>query len=130
MARDLTRIGERARQEAKARFTSIYHYVTDVEHLRTCYEELPANRAAEIDGVGKEEYGRNLEAKLTELSAKLGRLGYRPQPVKRVYIPKSGTNKQRPLGILCSVRGRAAIADREHPAYSTTAVWGIRFWVN
>ena len=101
MARDLTRIGERARQEAKARFTSIYHYVTDVEHLRNCYEALPADRAAGIDGVGKEEYGRNLEARLTELSAQLGRLGYRPQPVKRVYIPKPGTNKQRPLGILC-----------------------------
>jgi len=72
-----------------------------LEHLRACYAALPAERAAGVDGVGKEEYGLNLEAKLTELSAKLGRLGYRPQPVKRVYIPKPGTNKQRPLGILC-----------------------------
>ncbi len=101
MARDLTRIGERARQEPQARFTSIYHYVTDLEHLRACYAALPAERAAGVDGVTKEEYGRNLEAKLTELSAALGRMGYRPQPVKRVYIPKPGTDKQRPLGILC-----------------------------
>jgi RNA-directed DNA polymerase len=101
MARDLTRIGERARQEREARFTSIYHYVTDLEHLRACYAALPADRAAGVDGVGKEEYGLTLEENLTELSAKLGRLGYRPQPVKRVYIPKPGTNKQRPLGILC-----------------------------
>ena len=99
MTRDLTRIGERARQEPEARFTSIYHYVTDLEHLRACYAALPADRAAGVDGVGKEEYGRNLEAKLTELSAKLARLSYRPQPVKRVYIAKPGTNKQRPLGI-------------------------------
>jgi RNA-directed DNA polymerase len=99
MARDLTRIGERARQEPAARFTSIYHYVTDVEHLRACYAALPGDRAAGADGVGKEEYGEHLEANLTELSAKLGRMGYRPQPVKRVYIPKPGTNKQRPLGI-------------------------------
>ena len=99
MARDLTRIGERAKQETEARFTSIYHYVTDLDHLRACYAALPANRAAGVDGVGKEEYGQNLEAKLTELSAKLGRMGYRPQPVKRVYIQKPGTNKQRPLGI-------------------------------
>jgi RNA-directed DNA polymerase len=99
MARDLTRIGERARQEPAARFTSIYHYVTDLEHLRACYAALPADRAAGVDGVGKEEYGLTLEENLTELSAQLGRLGYRPQPVKRVYIQKPGTNKQRPLGI-------------------------------
>ncbi len=101
MARDLTRIGERAREKPKERFTSIYHYVTDLDHLRACYAALPADRAAGVDGVGKEEYGRNLEENLTELSAKLGRLGYRPQPVRRVYIQKPGTIKQRPLGILC-----------------------------
>src|SRR5258705_5408084 len=101
MARDLTRIGERARQEPQARFTSIYHYVTDLEHLRACYAALPGDRAAGVDGVGKEEYGLTLEENLTEVNAKLERLGYRPQPVKRVYIPKPGTNKQRPLGILC-----------------------------
>jgi len=101
MARDLTRIGERARQERQTQFTSIYHYVTDIEHLRACYAALPAARAAGVDGVGKAEYGQDLEAKLTELSAQLGRLGYRPQPVRRVYIPKPGTKKQRPLGILC-----------------------------
>lgn len=101
MARDLTRIGARARQEPQARFTSLYHYVTDLDHLRACYAALPKDRAAGVDGVGKEEYGQNLEVKLTELSAKLGRLGYRPQPVKRVHIPKPGTNKRRPLSIPC-----------------------------
>lgn len=110
MARDLTRIGERARQEREERFTSLYHYVTDLEHLRACYAALPADRAAGVDGVGKEEYGRNLEAKLTELSTKLGRLGYRPQPVKRVYIRKPGTDKQRPLGILCFEDKLVAVA--------------------
>jgi RNA-directed DNA polymerase len=99
MARDLTRIRERARREAKAKFTSIYHFVTDIDHLGACYAALPADRAAGVDGVSKEEYGQNLEAKLTELSARLARLGYRPKPVKRVYIPKPGTNKRRPLGI-------------------------------
>lgn len=110
MARDLTRIGERARQEREERYTSLYHYVTDLEHLRACYAALPAARAAGVDGVGKQEYGRNLEAKLVELSTKLGRLGYRPQPVRRVYIRKPGTDKQRPLGILCLEDKLVAVA--------------------
>jgi RNA-directed DNA polymerase len=101
MARDLTRIGERARKERQERFTSLYHHVTDLEHLRACYGELPADKAAGVDGVGKEEYGDNLESNLQELSERLGRLGYRPQPMKRVYIPKPGTKKQRPLGLPC-----------------------------
>jgi len=84
--------------------------VTELEHLRACYAALPAARAAGVDGVGKEEYGRNLEAKLAELSGKLGRLGYRPQPVKRAYIRKPGTDKQRPLGILCFEDKLVAVA--------------------
>lgn len=101
MARDLTRIGERARQMREERFTSLYHYVTDQDHLGACYADLRANSAPGIDEVGKEEYGANLESNLKELSERLGRMGYRPQPVKRVYIPKPGTNQQRPLGMLC-----------------------------
>ncbi len=101
MARDLTRIGERARKMREERFTSLYHYVTDQDHLGACYADLRANSAPGIDEVGKEEYGANLESNLKELSERLGRMGYRPQPVKRVYIPKPGTSKQRPLGLLC-----------------------------
>lgn len=101
MARDLTRIGELARKEPRTRFTSIYHFVTDEDHLRACYADLPADRAVGVDGVGKAEYGQNLEQQLADLSARLRRLGYRPQPVRRAYIRKPGTSKQRPLGILC-----------------------------
>ena len=101
MARDLTRIGEQARQSPTSRFTSIYHFVTDREHLRACYEGIDPAKATGIDGVTKEEYGKELERNLNDLSARLGRLGYRPQPVRRVYIPKPGSQKKRPLGILC-----------------------------
>jgi group II intron reverse transcriptase/maturase len=75
--------------------------VTDLDHLRACYADLRADSAPGVDGVGKEEYGANLESNLEELSGRLGRLGYRPQPVKRAYIRKPGTNKRRPLGMLC-----------------------------
>ena len=101
MARDLTRIGQLARKDAKTRFTSIYHFVTDVEHLRASYEEIEKDSAPGIDGVTKEEYGQRLEENLRELADQLGRLGYKPKPVKRVYIPKPGSQKKRPLGMPC-----------------------------
>jgi group II intron reverse transcriptase/maturase len=52
-----------------------------------------------VDGVTKEEYGKNLEENLQELSERLKRMGYRPEPKKRVYIPKAGSERGRPLGI-------------------------------
>src|SRR5260370_527227 len=101
MARDLTRIGEKARQNSRMRFTSIYHFVTDRDHLRACYEGIDPDKATGVDGITRAEYGKELESNLDDLTARLGRLGYRPQPVARVYIPKAGSNKKRPLGILC-----------------------------
>lgn len=99
MARDLTRIGEKARKEPKTCFTSIYHFVKDVDLLRTCYQQTERRKAPGVDGVTKQEYGRNLERNLEELSERLGRMGYRPKPVLRRYIPKAGSKKKRPLGI-------------------------------
>jgi group II intron reverse transcriptase/maturase len=94
-------IGEKARKEPKLVFTSLYHHVYDVDNLRACYDALPAKRAAGIDGVTKEEYGEKLEENLQDLSGRLKRMGYRPQPKRRSYIPKPGSEKGRPLGISC-----------------------------
>lgn len=101
MARDLRRIGQRAREDGKTRFTSIYHYVTDEDQLRASYKELEKGKAPGVDGVTKEEYGERLEENIRELADRLGRLGYKPKPVKRVYIPKPGSQRKRPLGIPC-----------------------------
>jgi group II intron reverse transcriptase/maturase len=99
VATDLTRIGEKARKEPGLVFTSLYHHIYDVDNLRACYETLDANKATGVDGVTKEEYGRNLEENLRDLSGRLRRMGYRPGPKRRSYIPKSGSEKGRPLGI-------------------------------
>jgi RNA-directed DNA polymerase len=98
---DLTRIGERARKEPGLVFTSLYHHICDVDNLRACYEALDAKKAAGVDGVTKEEYGKNLEENLRDLSGKLKGMGYRPQPKRRSYVPKPGSEKGRPLGISC-----------------------------
>jgi group II intron reverse transcriptase/maturase len=99
MATNLTQIGEKARQEPGLVFTSLYHHIYDVDNLRACYDTLEARKATGVDGVTKAEYGENLEENLRELSARLRRMGYRPGPKRRSYIPKPGTAKGRPLGI-------------------------------
>ena len=101
MSTDLARIGEKARREPALAFTSLYHHVTDVDNLRACYDALPGDRAEGFDGITKEEYGKDLDAKLQDLSARLKRMGYRPKPAQRWYIPKAGSLKGRPLGISC-----------------------------
>jgi group II intron reverse transcriptase/maturase len=82
-------------------FTSLYHHVTDLDNLRTCYEALDGTKAVGADGVTKEQYGEELEENLQNLSDRLKRMGYRPQPRRRSYIPKPGSEKGRPLGISC-----------------------------
>lgn len=101
MTRELSRIGEKARENPKEKFTSIFHFVTDLGNLRASYEKLEKGKAPGIDGVSKEEYGEKLEENLKRLSERLSRMEYRPQPVKRKYIPKAGSKKKRPLGIPC-----------------------------
>jgi len=99
MSTDLTRIAERARKEPDLLFTSLYHHVTDGDNLRNCYEALDDEKAVGVDGVTKEDYGRNLKENLRDLSDRLKRMAYRPQPKRRTYVPKPGSAKGRPLGI-------------------------------
>jgi len=101
MAIDLTRIGEKARKEPETQFTSIFHLVKDEGHLTSCYWKQKAGKTAGIDGVTKEGYGKNLEKNIEELAERLGREGYKPQAVLRVYIPKPGSTAKRPLGLSC-----------------------------
>jgi RNA-directed DNA polymerase len=96
---DLTRIGEKARKEPHLVFTTLYHHVTDVDNLRACYDALEAGKATGVDGVSKEQYGRDLAQNLEDLSGRLKDMKYRPQPKRRTYVPKPGSAKGRPLGI-------------------------------
>lgn len=94
----LLRIAEKARQDPDCTFTSLFHLMNE-ELLRECFEGLRKDAASGIDKITKEEYGQDLAANLISLVKRLHKMSYIPQPVRRVYIPKAGSDKQRPLGI-------------------------------
>jgi RNA-directed DNA polymerase len=98
VATKLLRIAEKARGEPSFQFSSLFHLMNE-ELLRGCFAALRKDAAAGIDMVTKEKYAENLEGNLREVVERLHRMAYKPQPVRRKFIPKPGTNKQRPLGI-------------------------------
>jgi RNA-directed DNA polymerase len=99
MKTKLDRIAEIAKERPKEKFTSLAHLL-DAEMLLQCHKEISGKKAIGTDGVTKAEYEQQLESNIEVLVDKLKRNAYRPQPARRVNIPKPGTDKMRPLGIL------------------------------
>jgi group II intron reverse transcriptase/maturase len=79
-------------------FTALLHHIYNPETLKAAYFNLKKDAAAGVDGQTWQTYGEKLEDNLTDLSERLKRGAYRPQPVRRVNIPKPD-GKQRPLGV-------------------------------
>ncbi|MGH8790912.1 MAG: group II intron reverse transcriptase/maturase [Cupriavidus necator] len=98
MGTALDGIRQTARGNRSARFTGLLHHIYEVERLRAAYYALKRDAAPGADGQTWQSYGQDLEANLLDLSDRLARGGYRPQPVRRVYIEKIGGG-QRPLGV-------------------------------
>jgi group II intron reverse transcriptase/maturase len=98
MGTALDGIRQTAKGRRGARFTGLLHHIYAVERLRAAYFALKRDAAAGVDGQTWQTYGQDLEGNLLELSERLARGGYRPQPVKRVYIDKADGSK-RPLGV-------------------------------
>ena len=95
-----TVLHEKAKASPSYRFYALYDKVYRKDVLALAYERCRANKgAAGVDGQSFddiEEYGR--ERWLGELAEELRTEAYRPEAVRRVWIPKAD-GKQRPLGI-------------------------------
>ena len=88
----------KATSDRKCKFTSLVHLVNE-ENLKACFKRLKPDKASGVDGVTKEDYQQNLDANIKDLMVRLKSKQYRPQPVRRVYIPKPGKDEKRMLGI-------------------------------
>lgn len=98
METKLARIAEIAKEKPKEEFTSLYHYLNEAMLIQ-CHNEINADKAAGVDDVTKEEYTKDLNGNIKSLVERLKKHSYKPQPVRRVYIPKDNGKEQRPLGI-------------------------------
>jgi len=98
MTHDLWRLTQRAVANPKERFTSLMGILYRPEGLHDSLRRLAANKAPGVDGMRKADYVPEADQRVTDLSARLRRLGYRPKPCRRVYIPKANGGR-RPLGI-------------------------------
>jgi RNA-directed DNA polymerase len=94
----LDRVRHAARQRKKDKFTALLHHVT-IDLLKDAFLALKRRAAPGVDGVTWQDYEADLEGNLQALHARVHRGTYRAQPVRRRFIPKPGTDKQRPLGI-------------------------------
>ena len=100
MDTQLVRFTQWAQQHPQAQYNALMGLFSKPEGLMRSFEVQPGNKASGIDKVSKADYAHDVEARIKALSAGLRALSYQPQPVRRVYIPKSN-GRQRPLGIPC-----------------------------
>lgn len=107
MANEYERIAQQA--EKHERIQTLMHYVNK-QNLTEEHKQQQKCKAKGIDGVDKESYEENLETNIDDLIARMKTFSYRPQAVRRTYMPKAGSDKLRPLGI---------------PAYEDKLVQGV-----
>lgn len=84
-------------------------YRVNEEALMATHRRQPGKKAAGVDGIGKNEYEIEAAERITQLVKCMRKFEYKPQPVRRTYIPKAN-GKLRPLGI---------------PAYEDRLVQGV-----
>ena len=122
MTPEVAQLSYIAHQKPDVKFSSIFGLIFRKEGLGESFRCLPGNKAPGIDGINKEQYGQDLEQRLTSLSKRLRDLAYIPQPVRRVYIPKLDGGR-RPLGIP-SFEDRI-VQDRTSQVLQ--AIWEVEF---
>jgi len=94
------KLSEKAKQEKKFRFYSLYGLVSHPETLKAAWMQVRANGGSPgVDGISIEKIEiEGSEAFLERIAQELREKTYRTGAVRRAYIPKAN-GKMRPLGI-------------------------------
>jgi retron-type reverse transcriptase len=97
-------LAQRMLAEPKARHKRLYRLVCDAGWLCAALDTVLSNKGSNtpgIDGVTKRHIDNRKDGRnqlVQQMREELITNGYRPQPVKRVYVPKAN-GERRPLGI-------------------------------
>ena len=90
----------KAKAEAGYRFYALYDKIYREDVLAHAYAQCRSNRGA--PGVDRQDFAEiesyGVQKWLGELALAFGQETYRPDPIRRVFIPKAN-GKLRPLGI-------------------------------
>lgn len=104
-------LAEKAQRDANYKFDDLLSLLSGLQWVGHSFYRVVTNTGAKTSGVdginkahflrkdGKELSVRKVNNFVTKLSDDLRRRRYKPQPVKRVYIPKPRSEELRPLGI-------------------------------
>ena len=98
MTTELLGITKRAEREGRYRFQNLFGLLNK-DLLLNNFRKIKKGKAAGIDGVTAEQYEAALEVNVEDLVSRLKEGRYRPERIRRCYIPK-GEGELRPLGIL------------------------------
>jgi len=98
MTTELERISQLVSEHPDRKMQTIMHMV-NAETLKGVHRRQDKNKAYGVDKVTKAEYEANIEENIKNLLARMKQFSYRPQPVRRAYIPKAGSDQVRPLGV-------------------------------
>ena len=97
-------VAQRAKRDKSSIFDRIMHHINE-ESLKASFQQLRKEGAVGVDGTSwrevpewGEEYGQRLEDNIKGLMGRIKKMSYRPQAVRRVYIPKEN-GEERPIGI-------------------------------